>query len=308
MKHILKTTVLIILFLNFSCSSNDDSNKIIEEISTNKINFKINGLVPANSIRGLSASYCCENEISVSFEHWVANSDGLGSGGSAFNLLLDKSGNLIGLWYKDYTHPNNVFESPYFVPISTLNIENFQFIENQVLKLKFSGKIFKRTYEFSTAPESVNIEADIEIKEFTNCICDSNFSKITTANGFNFHDVTKRQQENEISYFANTNDGYQLEFLNFEESIQNMPLGIYEFDENTTSQRIDFRKFIGIPRAFSLNIIPQEWLKYETSGSFEIFERQKLNNGKIITKVKFNLIAKNNNEVVFEFENAILED
>ncbi len=236
-----------------------------------------------------------------------ATSDGFAGGGSAFNLVLDKNGNLISLYYKDHTHPNNVFESPYFTPISTVNIENFQFIENQILKLKVSGQLFKRTYDFFEAPESVTIKADIEIKDFTNCICNSSISKITTDNGFNFHNITKTQQETDITYYANTNDGYYLEFSNFTESFRNMPLGIYEFDDNTTLPRIDFSKFIGVPRAYYLTIFPLEWLTYQTSGSFEIIEKQQTNNGQVVTKVKFNLIAKHNNEVIFEFEDAILE-
>lgn len=309
MKNILKTTLFLLLIFNFGCSSDDDSKKVIEEIPTNnKIDLKINEVPPIHSIRNLGASYCCENQITISFDHWVATSDGLGSGGSAFNLVLDKNGNLIALYYKDYTHPNNVFESPYFTPISTVNIENFQFIENQILKLKVSGQLFKRTYDFFEAPESVTIEADIEIKDFTNCTCIPLIRKITTDNGFNFHNITKTQQETDISYSANTNDGYYLEFSNFTESFRNMPLGVYEFDENTTTlPRIDFSKFIGVPRAYYPIIFPQEWLKYETSGSFEIIEKQQTNNGQVVTKVKFNLIAKHNNEVIFEFEDAILE-
>jgi hypothetical protein len=85
-----------------------------------------------------------------------------------------------------------------------------------------------------------------------------------------------------------------------------MPLGVYEFSETATSHRIDFRKFIGVPRAFSNSIIPQEWLKYDTSGSFEIIERQQIGS-ETITKVKFNLTAKHNNEVVFQITNALLE-
>jgi hypothetical protein len=85
-----------------------------------------------------------------------------------------------------------------------------------------------------------------------------------------------------------------------------MPLGVYEFNETSTSHRIDFRKFIGVPRAFSNSIIPQEWLKYETSGSFEIIERQQIGS-ETVTKVKFNLTAKHNSEVVFQITNALLE-
>jgi hypothetical protein len=306
MKNHLKLLLLAITLI-YSCNSDDLNEDVINEVpSRNTIDVKINDVQPVNSIRNLSASFCCDNKISVSFEHWVSASNGSGYGGLSFNLSLDKNGNLLGLWYRDYTHPNNWFYSPYFTPVSSLTIENFQFIENQILKFKISGQLFKQTVNFYAEPEFVTLDATIEIKDFTKCICSAFFSKVSNINGFIFDSVTKTQQGNDIKYFTYSNNGYHLEFLNFNESIQNMPLGVYEFSETATSHRIDFRKFIGVPRAFSNSIIPQEWLKYDTSGSFEIIERQQIGS-ETITKVKFNLTAKHNNEVVFQITNALLE-
>lgn len=307
MKRILKRTLLLIFAINFSCSSDDDlNNEIIEEVPiNNKIEFKVNSQNPVNGIRDLSATFCCNNKINVSFNHILSSSNNSGWG-SAFRLSLDKNGNLLGLWYKDYTHPNNEYYSPYFTPISTLNIENFQFIENQILKFKINGQIFKQTNNLFAIPESVNIDAEIEIKDFGICTCSTFFSNISNNNDLIFHNITKRKQGNDIKYFAHTNNGYQIEFTNFSQSLKNMPLGVYSFDENSTSHRIDFRKFIGTPRAFTLSIIPQEWLKYETSGSFEIIEKININ-GQIVAKVKFNFIAKENGITIYEINNAILE-
>lgn len=305
MKNNLKL-LLLILTLNFSCSSDDiDQELIIEEPIKNKINFKINGLPSHNRISGLSATLCCEKKLSISFDNFVDLENGSYYGGSGLHLDLDINGNLLSIWYKTYG-PNSEYYSPFFSPTSTLNVTEFEFVENQILKLKINGHIFKKTYNFFAAPEFINIDADIEIKKFHQCTCGSFFSKITNDNDFVFHRFTRSQTGNNIRYFAYANNGYHLEFKNFNEFIQNMPLGIYEFDENTTSHRIDLRKFIGVPRAFMLEVIPQEWMKYETSGSFEIMERQQVGND-LVTKVKFDLIAKDNNEVIFEFNDAILE-
>lgn len=306
MKNNLKL-LLLILTLNFSCSSDDNDQELItvEEIK-NKINFKINGLPSNNRISGLSATLCCEKKLSISFDNFFDLENGSYYGGSGLHLDLDINGNLLSIWYKTYG-PNSEYYSPFFSPTSTLNVTEFEFVENQILKLKINGHIFKKTYNFFAAPEFINIDADIEIKKFHQCTCGSFFSKITNDNDFVFHRFTRRSQTgNNIRYFAYANNGYHIEFLNFNEFIQNMPLGIYEFDENTTSHRIDFRKFVGVPRAFMSEVIPQEWLKYETSGSFEIMERQQIGND-LVTKVKFDLIAKDNNEVIFEFNDAILE-
>lgn len=86
-----------------------------------------------------------------------------------------------------------------------------------------------------------------------------------------------------------------------------MPLGVYTFNENSTTERINFRKFIGQPRALTQNIIPQEWLTYDTSGSFEIVERNRLSNGHRITKIIFNLVASENNVVIHTFNSGIIE-
>lgn len=308
MKSTFKLISFLFLFISFSCSSDDETTPTITEepTSRNKIDLKINGLPPVNGIKDLTATFCCNDKITVSFDHWISTPNGLGYGGTAFSLSLDKNGNLIGLWYKDYTHPNNEFESAYFIPVSTLTIENFQFVENQLLKFKISGQIFKRTYNFFTAPETVNIDANIEIKDFITCTCSFFISKLTTNNSFKFHQITKTEQGTNIRYEANTNNGYQIEFKNFNQYLSNMPIGTYTFNENSTTHRIDFRKFIGVPRAFYMTIIPQEWLQYETSGSFEIFERYQVN-GQTVAKVRFNLVAKENGVIVHVFNNGVFK-
>ena len=308
MKKLLKLFV-VILFLNVGCSSDETliTKTVKEEVVKNRIDLKVNSQIPVNSIRNLTATFCCNSDLSVRFEHWVPTSNGLGYGGSAFNINLDKNGNLLGLWYKDYTHPNNEFSSALFIPTSTLTINDFQFTENQILKFKVAGKIFKQTYNFFTQPEFVNIDADIEIKDFNKCNCDSFVSTLKTNDNLLFHRISKTQQGNDIKYSAYTNNGYHVEFLNFTQSLKNLPIGLYPFTENSTSQRIDFRKFEGVPRNFSFSIIPQEWLKYDTSGNFEIVEKRQLSSGEIVTKVKFILVAKFNNQIIYNFENAVFE-
>jgi hypothetical protein len=301
--------LLLFIILNFSCSTDNIQEEIIiEEPIRNKIEFKVNNLEPLNEIRNLTATFCCGNSISVSFDHWVSTSNGLGYGGSAFSLRLDENGNLLGLSYKDYTHPNNEYYSPIFNPTSTLNVTDFEFVENQILKLKINGQIFKKTYNFFAEPDFVDIKAEIEIKEFHKCICSFYSSRLITNSDFVFGFVSRSHIGNnqEIRYSSFSNNGYHLEFINFTEFIKDMSPGVYYFDEGTTSHRIDFRKFIGVPRFFSSSIIPQEWLKYETSGSFEILEKQQIGNEQV-SIVKFNLLAKNNNDVVFEFADAILQ-
>ena len=298
--------LVLILTLIYSCSSDDsDAEVISEEQTENKIELKINGQPSPNRIRGFSASVCCSKTVNISFDNLVDTENGSYYGGTGMNLELDTSGNLLSLWFQSYD-PRKEYYSPFFDPTSTLNVTGFEFIENEILKVNVSGKIFRESYNFFDVPEAVTIDAKIEIKDFHMCSCNSYFSNISKFKNFIFDGLTKSEQLNDISYSANTNNGYQLEFLNFNETFKNMPIGVYVFDKNSTSHRIDFRKFIGVPRAFQNSIIPEEWLQYETSGSFEIIEKVQIGS-ELVTKIKFNLIAKENNEVVFEINNAILK-
>lgn len=298
----------IIVMMSYSCSSDSiiEDEFIEEDISPNKIDLKINGQPPIHSIRNLTTSLCCDKELFVSFNHWIVLEDGREYGGYAFRLSLDKKGNLLTLWYKDYVEPNNEFYSANFVPIKTLNVENFEFVENEYLKVKVSGILFKQTYNFFQDPETTEIDFDLEIREFISCSCNYFPSHINLNNDFIFYTISWSRQGNDIKYRGYTNNGYQIEFNNFTESLKDMPLGITYFDEDTTTKRIDFRKFIGVPRQFYHDIVDEEWIKYKTSGSFEILDRYEIN-GSTVSKLKFNLTAKENGEVVYEFNDAIFE-
>lgn len=242
--------LVLVLTLIYSCSSDEsDAELTTEEQTENKIELKINGQPSPNRIRNLSASVCCSKAVNLSFDNLVDTENGSYYGGTGMNLELDTSGNLLSLWYQSYG-PRKEYYSPFFDPTSTLNVTGFEFIENEILKVHVSGKIFRESYNFFDVPEAVTIDAKIEIQDFHTCSCNSYLINISNFNDFIFNDLTKSKKLNDISYSANTNNGYQLEFLNFNETFKNMPIGVYVFDKNSTSHRIDFRKFIGVPRAF----------------------------------------------------------
>ncbi|SIT02581.1 hypothetical protein [Belliella pelovolcani] len=307
MKFFFKSFLFFLLLNVYSCSPIDDSQNITDALESNKIDLRINGQKPIHSIRDLSASYCCNNELTISFLHWVTRPNELDYGGSAFELKLDKNGNILSLWYKDYTDPNNEFYSAFFTPISTLWIESFEYVEDQRLKMKIFGKLFKRTSNFFEEPEVVVIDTEIEIKEFIPCNCLSFISELTTGvRDFVFNRITRIEQDQSISYEAFSTNGYQIEFRNFKETINEMPLGLYIFDELSTTERIDFKKFTGVPRAFYAGVIPEEWYIYDTSGSFEIISKMQVN-GELNSTVRINFVATLNGETVIEFKDAILE-
>ncbi|MCH7402215.1 hypothetical protein ACFOUP_18585 [Belliella kenyensis] len=296
----LKSILLLLLTLIYGCNTDNFEDEWINE-EPNKIDLKVNDIAPVHLIRNLTATLCCEDQITVSFDHWVKNPNNLMSGGSAFNLMIDRQGNLLSLWYKDYIHPNNEYRSADFTPVTSLKIEDFEFVEDQILKLKVIGQIFQRTTNFYEEPVPTDIEADIEIKSFSKCTCNSGNNSVSNIDNMIFLPAVRSQQGEVITYSIFSNSGYYLEFANFKNFISNMPVGVYVFDEDSASPRIDFMKFIGVPKFFHSSIIPVEWLQYETSGSFEITKSQ------TSTLVKFDLIATENGEVVYELKNALFE-
>lgn len=304
MNNLFKALLLLLVF-TASCSTDDVADEIITELpANNKIDITINGEPPVHTIRDLTASFCCSNRISVSFN---LRNESNGTGRSSFWVSLDKNGNLLGLGYNDFKNPSTDFYSPFFTPTSTLTITDFEFVENQILKFKVSGEIFEETHNFFTIPEPTDITATIEMTDFHKCSCNTFSSSLQLSDDYIFSRFTRSTIGNDIRYFSHANNGYQVELTNFTNSLRNMPVGIYNFDENSTTERINFRKFIGQPRAFSYTIIPQEWLTYDTAGSFEILERTRQSNGQLVTKVKFNLVVSENNVVIHQFSNGIIE-
>lgn len=300
--------ILIAVFLFYGCGPDDE---VIETVAQpealNKVDLLINGVPPENAIRNLSASVCCDRAIYVSFTHHVENGVSGSFGGSGLDLSLDRSGRLQGLSYRSYA-PSAQYYSAYFTPASTITISDFELIENELLRFKISGQIFKETHNFFEQPEFVTIEAVIEIKKFVNCSgCNSVVDSFSNTNDFIFYNFSQSRQGNDIWYTARTNNGYQIEFDNLTQRLSDMPLGTYAFGENASMERINFRKFIGVPRAFTWMILPQEWIEYKTSGSFEIYEKVRLDNGQRVARVKFNVTAKENDVVVYEFRDAQLQ-
>ena len=87
-------------------------------------------------------------------------------------------------------------------------------------------------------------------------------------------------------------------------SIFKIPLGTYSFSNNSTTEKIEFRKYVGLPKSFSTSIIiPSDWILYETQGSFTIVEKTIINGFQVV-KIKLNFTASQNGIVEYTINNA----
>ena len=77
-----------------------------------------------------------------------------------------------------------------------------------------------------------------------------------------------------------------------------MDKGTYTFDQNTLENRIDFEQYIGIFRATQLlGIRPQDWKKFQTSGSYTIKEHVIINGVKV-TRGELDLQVYDNGQLL----------
>ncbi len=302
------TIPLFLLFIITGCSPDtvSEEENMSEDIPLNTIDFTINGEEPVAGIRYLSAFTGCGENLSVSFAHWIETSNGTGYGGSAFDMSLTTSGDLLNVYYRDYDEPSSTYYSPFFTALSTFQVEEFEYVDNEMLRIKIKGQIFEQTYNYFEVPEPTELSTEIIIKDFSTCNQDFFPNTIITDYNFVFHKISRVQSSETIFYRAFSNAGHLLEFKNLDERLTNLPEGVYSFEEDSVSPRVNLSEFIGVPRAFVNNIIIDEWKNYETSGSFEIIKVRN-SDGETFSQIIFNVLAMENGTIKYEFNNAVFE-
>jgi hypothetical protein len=85
-----------------------------------------------------------------------------------------------------------------------------------------------------------------------------------------------------------------------------MDLGTYSFDFSKDKEFIEFNKYIGLPKTYVSPVFPEDWLKYDTSGSFTITKHEIIDNHKV-TKGTINLNIYENGGLIQSFQNASFE-
>ena len=255
----------------------------------------------------ISASYTCNENLWVSLFSTPPNKEG----GQLFSIGLLRTGEITSITFVDKSQQfDQIYRSADFIPSSTLTIEEFDFVENVHLKIKFSGTVHKEKNNLFTPSETLQIRGTITIKDFAKSTCAVFKDFIKLNNQLNFSNISRGHQETQpnwtVSYSANSLNGFNISFKNFTKFIPNMPLGTYNFNNLSSSEKIEFRKYTGPAQSVTQSIVEPLWQKYDTNGSFTIIEKTQIN-GFLVVKLKLNFTASLNGIVVYNFQNAEFE-
>lgn len=111
---------------------------------------------------------------------------------------------------------------------------------------------------------------------------------------------------NPYQFYFYSDNGYRTIFKS-QIDLWNLKKGIYNFDQNSIENKIDFEQYIGNARATQLLWIRDvDWKKHQTSGSFTILEHIIIN-GEKVTKGEMNLQVYDNGVLVYSILNGIFE-
>lgn len=302
-----KLLLLLNVLVFMSCSSQKEEEiLIVEKKSTNKIELQINGQKIDENIIDINSYYICDEKIYVDVSSKIGNVTS-----KLFTLELLRNGELSFAKFVDKkTAPTYTFSTADFIPSSTFSIDDFEFVENKKLKIKFSGTLFKQLYNLNNVSETLQISGTIEINEFGKSICNIFNDFINLNEQIKFTDISRSYQETKpnltVWYESNSLGGFKIEFRNFTKFLQNMEIGTYNFNSLSSTERIEFKKYTGIPKYFGGYFLPNDWKIYSTNGSFTIVEKR-IVDGQQVVKIKLNFTASYNGIVEYDFKNAEFE-
>jgi hypothetical protein len=235
-----------------------------------------------------------------------------------FNIL--KNGALHKATLVDYTLTggDNSFETADFNPVALLKITNFEYDEaTNFVHFEYSGEVIKVQYNPSDANKTFPrryIKGVVTIKDLTNYECKTFLPTAqfetptitfigTRANAT--HDPSL--SSNPYTHRFYSNNGYRM-FFKLKDDFWSLEKGkIYNFDQNTVENRIDFQYYIGQLRATqTFDYEEIDWKKFQTSGSYTIKEHVIIN-GQKVTKGEFNLQVYDNGLLLHNINNGTFE-
>jgi hypothetical protein len=290
------------------CSSDDTPlNNPVEELPKNTVDLEINGTTIEDEVINISSFYSCNERLFVS-----VSSKYNGVTSELFTITILKTGEIISAaFYNKLNGSRTNYRTADFIPGSTITIEEFEFVENEKLNIKLSGQLLKQTYNYSNTSETIDINGTISILKFSVNNCNVYPDYIELNNEISFLNISRKSQgynqDRLVQYESFSLDGYQIVFNNFNESLKDMPLGTYNFNDLGNSQKIEFAKYTGPPRNFSTSfLIPTDWKTYNCDGSFTIVENAQID-GFNVTTVTMNFTASYNGVIEYTFTNALFK-
>lgn len=294
---------ILSIFILYSCTNHENNEKIISsyvDVAFDSKNFSIK-----NDFIGSNES--C-NSIFVRAQNQTSTDDYF-----TIDFRLTKLGALEKIMLSSKSS-GGIFSSADFNPTALISIKNFNYDETKkYLYFEFEGELIREdsSYEnLDKTKEKKYIKGIVSIINVKNTNCTS------TINDLNFQIENLKFLTNSVnSSYENTNltnpytfsfysdNGYGIVFK-LNENPSNLKKGIYNFNEKSITNRIDFEKYIGNFRSTGLLWIRDtDWQKYITIGSFTILENFIINDQKVI-KGEINLQIFDNGILKYDIAKA----
>ncbi len=223
----------------------------------------------------VAASEDCE-KISIGYSRDMQD------GYFAINFSILKSGALHKVTLVDYTRGgDNNFDTADFNPLALLKITNFKYDEaTNYVHFEYSGELIKVRSDFDETDKispRLNIQGVVTITNLTDYECKTFLPTVQFKTPTITFTGTRANATYDPSLNINpyihrfySNNGYHT-IIKSKVDLWNLDKGTYTFDQNTLENRIDLEQYTGIFRATQLLWIrPQDWKKFQTSGSYTI--------------------------------------
>ncbi|MDR2205647.1 MAG: hypothetical protein LBE36_05775 [Flavobacteriaceae bacterium] len=308
MKKIISFFIIFSFFFEvISCNSDDrdiEPEPPYDPLSVNTFDFYTNGEKLELLKYRINAHYfsCGQEDI-----HLLVTAYKEETGTSVeIDFLINKYGKLkrFVIHGQGYHHYSSYYASDKWLKIKDLQIEP----ENQYIKFSLEGTVYR---DYDNAP--MEISGNFEINFFSPSSCSTYNQYINLDNETKFlsmdvwkQTISEQGQIINVKYEANEPDGWQFVLNGLKKNIYEMDLGTYEFDFSRENEFIEFNEYIGPPKNFMFPNLPEDWLKYDTSGSFTITKHEVIDGHKV-TKGTINLNAYENGVLIKSFQNAPFE-
>lgn len=307
-KVIQKVTFLFFLAFFIACSKEDNIDKVVEQ----SIDLQIEN----EKFKIVNESFVVNESCNAIFVSLIYDK-GKNEPHFILELSITKKGALRKISYTRFGESTKPFDTADFNLKGLLTVNNFVFDEaTKYLSFDFAGELIEVETNIPSLDEPQKrkkIIGKIRANNVISMTCTSFISDLS----FETEDLTfftnyhtgsydSGLKLNPYQFFLFSDNGYRT-IIKSKKDLWNVDKGTYTFDQNTLENRIDLEQYIGIFRATQLLWIrPQDWKKFQTSGSYTIKEHVIIN-GQKVTKGEFNLQVYDNGLLLHNINNGTFE-
>jgi hypothetical protein len=219
------------------------------------------------------------------------------AGGFRFDLKILTDGTVRSVYFKNAKN-SKVYQIPRYVENKFMLLKNLEFAKDEFARTEFRGYL----YSSENRTDSVLVQGKLDITYFSGGSCNhTEFVKLDNEHYFDVFSIVRTTTYTDVKYSASNYNGDCVVFETLDKKMSELPIGTYNFNKNSTTPKIIFKRYIGEIMPYNRTFYENEWKDYETLGSFTIENHE--NNR---TKGSINL------QVVFDdyivvFENAKFE-